>query len=33
VLPDALPLRLEEFIRRPVRNTRGEVVGEVRPVS
>ena len=30
-LPEALPPRLEEFLRRPVRNTRGEVVGEVRP--
>jgi L-asparaginase II len=33
VLPAALPARLEEFLRRPVRNTRGEVVGEVRLVS
>ena len=30
VLPAALPTRLEEFSRRPVRNTRGEVVGEIR---
>ena len=32
-LPDPLPARLAEFIRRPVRNTRGEVVGEVRPAA
>ena len=30
VLPEVLPQRLEEFLRRPVRNTRGETVGEVR---
>lgn len=30
VLPETLPPRLEEYLRRPVRNTRGEVVGEVR---
>ncbi|HEX8849640.1 MAG TPA: asparaginase [Gemmatimonadaceae bacterium] len=30
-LPDALPPRLEEFAHRPLRNTRGETVGEVRP--
>jgi L-asparaginase II len=30
VLPAVLPQRLEEFARRPVRNTRGEVVGEIR---
>jgi L-asparaginase II len=30
VLPAELPSRLEEFLRRPVRNTRGEVVGEIR---
>lgn len=30
VLPARLPARLEEFFRRPVRNTRGEVVGEIR---
>jgi L-asparaginase II len=30
VLPSTLPARLEEFLRRPVRNTRGEVVGEIR---
>jgi len=28
-----LPPRLEEFLHRPLRNTRGEVVGEVRPAS
>ena len=33
VLPAPLPLRLEEFMRRGIRNTRGECVGEVRPVS
>ena len=32
VLPATLPPRLEEFLRRPVRNTRGEVVGEIRLV-
>jgi L-asparaginase II len=32
VLPAELPPRLGEFLRRPVRNTRGERVGEVRPV-
>jgi L-asparaginase II len=31
-LPSPLPQRLEEYARRPVRNTRGETVGEVRPV-
>lgn len=31
VLPQELPPRLAEFLRRPLRNTRGEVVGEVRP--
>jgi L-asparaginase II len=30
VLPQTLPQRLEEFLTRPVRNTRGEVVGEIR---
>ena len=30
-LPDRLPPRLEEFLRRPVRNTRGETVGQIRP--
>jgi L-asparaginase II len=33
VLPAELPPRLDEYARRPIRNTRGEVVGEVRPVS
>jgi L-asparaginase II len=33
VLPASLPARLEDFLRRPVRNTRGEVVGEIRLVS
>ena len=32
-LPQTLPPRLEEFFRRPVRNTRGEPVGEIRPVA
>lgn len=32
-LPDALPPRLAEFAVRPVRNTRGEVVGDVRPLA
>jgi L-asparaginase II len=32
-LPARLPPRLEEFRRRPIRNTRGECVGEVRPVA
>jgi L-asparaginase II len=30
VLPAQLPPRLDEFLKRPVRNTRGETVGEVR---
>jgi L-asparaginase II len=30
-LPKELPPRLQEFMHRPLRNTRGEVVGEVRP--
>jgi L-asparaginase II len=30
-LPRDLPPRLSEFMHRPLRNTRGEVVGEVRP--
>jgi L-asparaginase II len=30
VLPEQLSPRLEEFLRRPIRNTRGEVVGELR---
>ena len=29
-LPDPLPARLEEFVARPVKNTRGEIVGETR---
>ncbi|HEX3865101.1 MAG TPA: asparaginase, partial [Gemmatimonadaceae bacterium] len=33
VLPADLPPRLEEYLRRPVRNTRGEVVGEIRLAS
>jgi len=32
-LPAELPPRLEEFCRRSVRNTRGEPVGEIRPVA
>lgn len=32
-LPAELPARLAEFARRPVRNTRGEAVGEVRPAT
>ena len=32
-LPHPLPARLADFLRRPVRNTRGEVVGEVRPAA
>ena len=32
-LPETLPPRLAEFFRRPLRNTRGEVVGEVRPAQ
>jgi L-asparaginase II len=32
-LPESLPPRLADFARRPVRNTRNEVVGEVRPAS
>jgi L-asparaginase II len=32
-LPAVLPPRLEEFARRSIRNTRGDVVGEVRPVA
>ena len=30
VLPRKLTPRLEEFVHRPIRNTRGEVVGELR---
>jgi len=33
VLPATLPSRLEEYAHRPLRNTRGEVVGEVRLAS
>jgi L-asparaginase II len=33
VVPADLSPRLQEFLRRPVRNSRGEVVGEVRPVA
>lgn len=33
VLPSELPPRLAEFAVRQVRNTRGEVVGEVRPAA
>jgi L-asparaginase II len=33
VLPATLPPRLAEFFHRPVRNTRGEVVGEIRLLS
>lgn len=33
VLPAELPPRLNEFLHRPVRNSRNEVVGEVRPVA
>jgi L-asparaginase II len=32
-LPETLPTRLDEFLRRQIRNTRGETVGEIRPVS
>jgi L-asparaginase II len=32
-LPEHLPTRLDEFLRRPVRNTRGETVGEIRLVA
>jgi L-asparaginase II len=32
-LPRDLPPKLAEFMRRPLRNTRGEIVGEVRPQS
>jgi L-asparaginase II len=32
-LPAALAPNLEEFRRRAVRNTRGECVGEIRPIS
>ncbi|HUF26440.1 MAG TPA: asparaginase [Gemmatimonadaceae bacterium] len=32
-LPEPLPERLAELIRKPVRNTRGEAVGEIRAVA
>ena len=32
-LPDQLPPRLDEFLTRQIRNTRGEAVGEIRPAS
>ena len=32
-LPATLPARLDEFLRRQIRNTRGEAVGEIRPLS
>jgi L-asparaginase II len=32
-LPTNLPVRLQEFFRRSLRNTRGECVGEVRPAA
>ncbi|HET9453529.1 MAG TPA: asparaginase [Gemmatimonadaceae bacterium] len=32
-LPATLSGRLAEYLRRPLRNTRGEVVGEVRPLA
>lgn len=32
-LPDELPPRLAEYAQRPIRNTRGEVVGCVRPAT
>lgn len=32
-LPETLPPRLHEVLRRQIRNTRGEAVGEIRPVS
>jgi L-asparaginase II len=32
-LPDVLPPRLDDFLVRPIRNTRNEVVGEVRPAE
>jgi L-asparaginase II len=33
VLPDPLPSRLQDFARTRVKNTRGEVVGEVRMID
>lgn len=32
-LPETLPPRLDEFVHRHIRNTRGETVGEIHPVS
>jgi L-asparaginase II len=32
-LPDDLPARLASFLRTPVQNTRGEIVGEVEPAE
>ena len=32
-LPRDLPPRLAEFLHRPLRNTRGEIVGDVRPIG
>jgi L-asparaginase II len=32
-LPETLPPRLAEFARKPVRNTRNEIVGEVRSLA
>jgi L-asparaginase II len=32
-LPATMPPRLEEFRRRAIRNTRGECVGEIRPIA
>lgn len=32
-LPDPLPPRLADFARRSLRNTRGEIVGEIRPMA
>lgn len=32
-LPEKLPSRLEEYLTRQIRNTRGESVGEIRPLS
>ncbi|HET9797584.1 MAG TPA: asparaginase [Gemmatimonadaceae bacterium] len=32
-LPRDLPPRLAEFLHRPLRNTRGEIVGDIRPIG
>lgn len=32
-LPEKLPARLEEYLKRQIRNTRGETVGEIRPLA